>query len=118
MIYFLREGECSVRKNIQYIRASNMSKQDIDSIENKGLAMLKNQTAKKECTVHSIAFCQIQKGATIGEECLMPESKYFYTITVKSASAVFLALRKTTSFNELQSLQLITHLQKKFIVKK
>lgn len=80
--------------------------------------MLKNQAKKKENSLHNLAFCEIQSGAIIGEECLMPESKYFYTVKVKSTTAVFFAIRKTTSYNELSALQLITYLQKKFVTKK
>lgn len=88
-IYFLRQGECQVSKLME--------------------------AGEKRS---SIPFMSLQAGAIIGEECLSTDSKYHYTVTVKSSSATFLRINKVTAHGDLSALQLIPYLQKKFLAKK
>ena len=62
----------------------------------------------------NVNICQVQAGATVGEECIEGDSKYRYTVTVKSYKAVCYAFRKTNSIAEFETLHIYTYLTKKY----
>jgi CRP-like cAMP-binding protein len=93
-IYLLKEGECSVEKRMRI------------------------ETRRDEPREKNINLCLIQQGAVIGEECIGAESKYHYTVVVKSNKAVCFILRKQAAVLELYSLDIYNYLLKKYRHKK
>lgn len=93
-IYLLKEGECSIEKRMRI------------------------ETRKDDPREKNISLCLIQQGAVIGEECIGPESKYHYTVVVKSNRAVCFILRKQAAVLELYSLDIYNYLLKKYRHKK
>ncbi len=93
-IYLLKEGQCSVEKRMRI------------------------ETRKDDPREKNINLCLIQQGAVIGEECIAPESKYHYTVVVKSNKAVCFILRKQAAVLELYSLDIYNYLLKKYRHKK
>ena len=118
LIYFLKEGECQVKKMVKLDTKKNNNLNNDKNNEDNTTKNLNKFEVKKDISMHNIPFCTIQQGATIGEECLLPEGKYFYTVTIMSPKANLFVLRKNIAFSELESLQIIDYLQKKFLQKK
>lgn len=119
-IYFLKEGECVIKKMVEVDRHNALSGKTKASKTAQQLDTLNLGVGSNQSTSDMMTICSLQRGATIGEECLYPESKYFYTVIVKSSSATFLILNKTTSKGELDHphMQLSINLQRKFLQKK
>ena len=93
-IYLLKEGECSVEKRMRI------------------------ETRRDEPREKNINLCLIQQGAVIGEECIGSDSKYHYTVVVRSNKAVCFILRKQAAVLELYSLDIYNYLLKKYRHKK
>lgn len=99
------------RRGISYKGKTSKATRDLEAL---------NKQAPNLHQSDSLTVCSLQKGAIIGEECLFPESKYFYSVTVKSSNAIFLVLNKITCKTELENphTQLGLQLQRKFMQKK
>ena len=61
--------------------------------------------------------CLVQAGCVIGEECLTPESKYLYTVVVRSAKVVCFIMKKSTNIPEFYTHDIYDYLLKKFNLK-
>ena len=98
---------------------SSANRKDANSATNE-LNSLGRFTKTNMHSSEMLALCSLQRGAVIGEECLYPESRYFYSVVVKSSNATFLVLNKTTTRAELENptMQLSINLQRRFLQKK
>jgi hypothetical protein len=119
LIYILKSGECVVKKMVAIDRRGS----SMDGRSSTKLAAELESLNRQASGLHQadmLTICSLQKGSTIGEECLYPESRYFYTVTVKSFSATFLVLNKSTCKADLENqiTQLGLYLQRKFMQKK
>jgi len=88
-VYFIKDGECTVEKLLCFEEG-------------------------KEKRAENVEISIAESGATVGEECLLPEGRYLYTVKAKTNKVTCLVMGMQNAVAEIEMLHIPEHLTKKY----